>query len=667
MNVESISDRLARLREQIRYHDHRYHVLDAPEITDAEYDALYRELVRLEESHPQLVTPASPTQRVAGGVSTAFGTIGHGRPVLSLGNVFDEGELRAFDLRVQGELGTRAPVPYVVEPKIDGLAVILSYADRVLRAAATRGDGITGEEVTANVRTLASVPLCLPPSAGTGRLEVRGEVYLPRAEFARLNREREEAGQPAFANPRNAAAGSLRQLDPRVTAARRLRAVFYEIRELAGRTVARHHESLQLLTELGFATPESRLVPGVAQAYAVIQDWERRRHQLPYEIDGAVVKVDDLAQRELLGETSHHPRWAVAFKFAAEKAVTRVLDIVVQVGRTGVLTPTAELEPVRVGGSTVSRASLHNEDIIRHRDVRVGDRVIIQRAGDVIPEVAGVLTDERTGEERVFAMPASCPACQSPTVREEGETATRCVNPQCPAQLLQRLIHFCSRGAMNIEGMGPATLEQLVRSGLVTDPGDLYFLTREQLLGLEGVREKTAAKLLLAIAGSRRAGLARLLFALGIRQVGSRAAAQLAAHFGTLTALMRAPVEQLQEVPEVGPHTARAVTGFFSRAEVKELVDKLARGGVELQLEDDTRTGSWDGLSFAFTGTLEGMSRVAAQRAVEERGGRVAGAVSASTSYLVAGPGAGSKLERARQLGVRVIAEEEFLRLLKEE
>lgn len=665
--MESPSERGERLREKIRYHDHRYHVLNAPEITDAEYDALYRELVSLEESYPQLVTPASPTQRVAGGVAPGFSTVEHGQPVLSLGNVFDETGLRAFDARVQGDLGTILPVPYVVEPKIDGLSVILIYVDGLLRSAATRGDGVTGEDVTTNVRTIPTVPLSLPPAAGIARLEVRGEVYLPRAEFARLNREREAAGEPAFANPRNAAAGSLRQLDPRVTASRRLRASFYEIRELTGRTVASHHASLKLLEELGFNTPERCLVWGSGEAHAVIRDWEQRRGELPYEIDGVVVKLDDLAQRESLGSTSHHPRWAVAFKFAAEQAITRVLDIVVQVGRTGVLTPTAELEPVRVGGSLVSRASLHNEDIIRERDVRVGDRVIIQRAGDVIPEVVGVLTGERTGEERSFIMPATCPACQGITVREEGETATRCVNPHCPAQLLQRLIHFCSRGAMDIEGMGPAKLEQLARAGLVKDPGDLYFLTREELLGLERTGEKTAAKLLLAIAGSRRAGLARLLFALGIRQVGQQAAAQLATHFRSLNALMRASVEKLQEVPEVGPSTAQAVTGFFSQAGVKELVEKLARGGVVLELEGDTRAGSWDGISFAFTGTLEGMSRKEAQEAVKERGGRVADSVSAATSYLVAGPGGGNKLERARRLGVRVITEEEFLGLLKEE
>lgn len=665
VDVEGLRARAEALRDQIRYHDYRYYVLDAPEITDAEYDLLFQELLGLEEAHPELVRPDSPTQRVGGTASPAFHPVRHHSPVLSLGNVFDAGELEAFDRRVQASLGTSGPVPYVVEPKVDGLSIIVTYVDGLLSTAATRGDGQTGEDVTANTRTVRSLPLRLPPGAGIARLELRGEAYLPKLEFERINREREAAGESLFANPRNAAAGSLRQLDPRVTAGRGLRVIFYDVREVSGRVLTSHYQSLCFLRKLGFPTPDAQLVRGAQQAYAAVERWRERRHDLPYEIDGAVVKLDDLGGRDRLGATSHSPRWAVAFKFPAEQAITRVVDILVHVGRTGVLTPTAELEPVRVGGSTVSRASLHNEDIIRERDVRIGDRVVIQKAGDVIPEIVRVLADQRTGEEREFTMPPVCPVCTSPTARAAGEAATRCTNLACPAQLREGLIHFCSRGAMDIDGMGPAIIDQLLGAGLVKDAADLYFLTREELVALDRIGEKSAGNLLRAIDASRRAGLARVLFALGIRHVGQRAAQVLAAHFGTMEAIMAVSAGELEDIPEVGPKTALAVSEFFSRASARALVAKLARGGVVLEQESAAKAG-WSGLTFVFTGTLERMSRGEAQKAVEARGGRAAGSVSAKTDYVVAGPGAGSKLDRARQLGVKIITEEEFVRMLQE-
>lgn len=665
-NVSGPARRAEELRQQIRYHDYRYHVLDAPEISDAEYDRLFQELVALETAHPELVRPDSPTQRVGAPPLAAFAPVRHRSPALSLANVFTDADLAGFDRRVKNGLGVDGDMTYIVEPKVDGLSVIVSYTEGVLRTAATRGDGLTGEDVTANARTIRSLPLSLPPGSGVRALEARGEVFLPKGEFVRINVERQAAGEPQFANPRNAAAGSLRQLDPRVSAGRGLRVVFYEVLAVDGPHPATHAAGLELLAELGFPVVPWERATGADQAAQAVARWRQRRHDLAYEIDGAVVKLDDLAARAELGATAHSPRWAVAYKFPAEQAVTRVLDIEVQVGRTGVLTPTAVLEPVRVAGSTVSRASLHNQDIIDERDVRIGDTVVIQKAGDVIPEVVQVLSDRRTGAEQRFRLPSSCPACGTPTVRPEGEAALRCTNPACPAQLREGLLHFVSRDAMDIDGMGPAIIDQLLERGLVSDAADLYHLTREQLLSLDRVGPKSADNLLLAIDRSRRAGLARVLTALGIRHVGRRAARLLAVHYRDLAALMRATASELETIADVGPRTAASVAEFFARPAVQELVARLAAGGVVLSEQVVTpRTASFAGKTVVFTGTLERMTRAEAQRAVEERGGTVAGSVSRQTSLVVAGPGAGSKLLRARSLGVEVVDEEAFLKMLE--
>lgn len=680
---DRIRERAAWLRDEIRRHDHLYHVLDSPEISDAEYDRLLRELVELEEAYPEVVTRDSPTQRVGGLPVAGFESVRHIVPMLSLGNTFAVGELVDFDRRVRA-LSGREKVAYTCELKIDGLSISLRYRYGGLVQAATRGDGETGEDVTAQIRTVRSVPLVLRPPGGRFELiEVRGEVFFPLEDFGRLNRERVERGESPFANPRNAAAGTVRQLDPRITASRPLDSLFYALPLEGGPRPGTQHEVLKTIRDLGFKVDRHhRLCADISEVQEYCAHWEAHRGELPYDVDGVVVKVDDLALYELLGATAKSPRWAVAYKFPAAERVTRVKDIVVTVGRTGVLTPTAILEPVVISGSTVSRAVLHNEDIIREKDVQIGDWVVVRKAGEVIPEVVSVLAERRTGSERRFTMPERCPVCSAEVVRDPGEAAHRCTGAvTCPAQVMEGMIHFGSRGAMDIDGLGPSTVSALLEAGLVCDVGDLYGLTVEQLTTLPRFARRSAENLIAAIDRSRRRPLRRLLFALGIRHVGGRASAVLARSFGSLERLLEADEGQLMQVPEIGPKIAGSLVAWTRRPQAVELLAKLRRMGVNTvepgagaaARDRDARAGeappgqaqgAFDGLTFVLTGSLEGFTRDDAAQEIESRGGRVSSSVSRKTDYVVAGENPGSKLERARELGVTVIGEDEFRRLL---
>lgn len=675
---EEARARVEELRQQIRYHDYRYYVLDSPEISDAEYDELMRELRRLEELYPQLVTPDSPTQRVAGAPSEAFGTVVHSSPMLSLDNAFSPEDLVDFDRRVRSLLGGERP-EYVAELKIDGLSVALHYEGGRFVRGATRGDGERGEDVTANLRTVRSIPLVLhPPGDLLAELEVRGEVYMPVEAFRRLNREREQRGEPVFANPRNAAAGSVRQLDPRITAGRRLDTFIYEIRRWVpapgggGPRAAEaaapetQWEALEVLAKLGFkVNPNRRLCRDIDEVIDYCRYWAEHRHDVGYEMDGAVIKVNSFEQQRRLGATTHHPRWATAYKFPAEQATSRVRDIIIQVGRTGVLTPTALLEPVRLAGATVSRATLHNEDIIREKDVRIGDTVIVQRAGDVIPEVVAVVKEKRTGQEREFRMPDRCPVCGAEVVRLPGEVAVRCTGVACPAQLKEQLIHFASRDAMNIEGLGPAIITQLMEAGLVKDAADLYYLKYEDVVKLERMADKSTRNLLDAIAATRDNPLHRLIYALGIRYVGEKVSRVLADHFGSMDALARATEEELTRIPEIGPKIAASVVAFFRQEQTRRLLEKLRRAGVNMEQRRaaPARESPLAGKTVVFTGTLQSMGRKEAEELVASLGGKPSGSVSRKTDYVVVGANPGSKYDRARELGVKILTEEEFRRL----
>ncbi len=660
--------RAADLRDLIRRHDYLYYVLDRPEISDREYDMLFRELVRIEERFPGLRTQDSPTQRVGGAPLPVFQSVRHRYPMRSLGNAFEAEEIRAFDRRVRGILGESSAVEYVVEPKIDGLSVSLVYQDGVFVQGATRGDGETGEDVTENLRTIRSIPLRLRPEGGRpARMECRGEVYMPMRAFQRLNEERESDGEAPFANPRNAAAGSLRQLDPRVTAGRRLAALVYDLRywEDQGRAaVSTHLEGLRLLEELGFAVPIHRSFESIAGAIAYLEEWAGRRGELPYEIDGMVIKVNDISQREILGSTAHSPRWAIAFKYPPEQAVTRVVDVSIQVGRTGVLTPTAILEPVRIAGSTVGRATLHNEDIIREKDVRIGDYVLVQKAGEVIPEIVSVLKERRTGAETPFAMPRKCPECGADVVRFEGEAAARCTGVSCPAQLREGIIHFASRDAMNIEGLGPAIVAQLLDNGLVRDVADLYYLGRDDFVKLERMGDKSASNMVEAIRKTKDNPIGRLVFALGIRHVGDKVAGLLADRFTSMEALASAGREELKSIPEIGDKIAESVVGFFRQDQTREVLRKLAAAGVRMKNEPE-REGPrpFAGKRFVVTGTLSTMKRHEAEKVISDLGGQVMSGVSRTTDYLVVGADPGSKYEKALELGTTILSEDEFIEM----
>lgn len=663
MKIENIKKEIEDLRNIIRYHSNLYYNLDAPEISDAEYDRLMRRLIELEEKHPELITPDSPTQKVGGQPATEFKTVEHTIPMLSLANAFSPEDLRAFDKRVRSAL-KQNEVEYVAELKIDGLAVSLLYEKGILVRGATRGDGTVGEDITMNIRTIRSLPLRL--FASPPLLEVRGEAYLSKKEFVRINQERREAEENPFANPRNAAAGSLRQLNPKIAAERRLDIFFYGMAQVEGRELKTHWEVLDYLQSLGLkVNPNRRICKNIEEIIAYCEEWREKRHELPYEIDGVVVKVNSLAEQEILGATVKVPRWAIAYKFPPEQAKTKIREIIVTVGRTGTLTPNAVLDPVYLAGTTVSRATLHNEEIIRQKDIRIGDTVIVQKAGDIIPEVVEVVKEERIGSEKEFQMPNTCPACGSEVVKTEGEVAVRCQNLTCPAIMREAILHFVSRPAMDIEGMGPALVDQLLEKGLIRDVADLYLLKEEQLATLERMGKKSASNAIRAIEKSKQNPLHRLLFALGIRFVGGRTAKLLAQHFGTMEKLQRATVEELLSVPEVGEKIAQSIVSFFNEEKNLELIEKLRRAGVNLAEGEKVRGTKLSGLTFVLTGTLASMSREEAKNLIEEFGGKVGTAVSKKTNYVVVGENAGSKLDKAQELGIPVLTEEEFKQMIE--
>ena len=662
--MQTPAERAAQLREELREASHRYYVLDAPTLSDAEYDRRFRELQTLEEQEPGLVVPDSPTQRVGAAPGERFAKVAHARQMLSLGNLFEDAELIEFDERVHKLLGAETSVTYVVEPKLDGLAIALVYENGRFVRGATRGDGMVGEDVTANLRTIKTVPLQL--TSAPAHLEVRGEVLIAKRDFARLNEEREAAGEPTFVNPRNSAAGSLRQLDPRETAKRPLSIFFYEIGEWSGPPFDSHWEKLTALRELGLRPhPENRRCGSLDEVRAAYAALLARRHELPYEIDGAVVKVDSEDQRARLGQVSRTPRWAVAYKFPAEEEATTVEDIQVSVGRTGALTPLAILKPVHVGGVTVSRATLHNEDELRRKDVRKGDRVFLRRAGDVIPEIVRVIIESRPEGLQPFEMPKACPVCGAQVLRSEGEAVTRCTNLSCPAQLAGRLRHFASRTAMDIAGLGGETCARLVQTGLVATPADLYSLTRESWLSLERMGEKSVDNLLAALESSKQTSLRRFIYALGIRMVGEATARAVALSFPSVAQLLAASFEELQRVRDVGPEVARHLHDFLQQPENRQAIERLLAAGIAPAAEVAAAAGPFAGKTVVLTGSLVGLSREEAKAAIERRGGRVAGSVSRKTDLVVAGEEAGSKLKKAAELGIPILGEAAFLKLIE--
>ncbi|MBV8909297.1 MAG: NAD-dependent DNA ligase LigA [Gammaproteobacteria bacterium] len=671
MTVTSAAARAAELRAQITQHDYRYYVLDDPEIPDAEYDRLMEELRALEKADPQLITPDSPTQRVAGAASAAFGEVVHQVPMLSLDNAFSDADVEAFDRRIHERLGVTGDLDYVAEPKLDGLAVTVIYRDGLLERAATRGDGVRGEDVTANVRTIRAVPQRLRPGAPK-LLEARGEAFMTVAGFQRMNAQARERGEKVFVNPRNAAAGSLRQLDARISASRPLSIFFYGLGMLEGAAMPPTQvELLELLREVGLpVSPQAQSVHGIAGCLGYYRRIAEQRRTLPYEIDGVVYKLDSRSEQERMGFLSRAPRWAIAHKFPADEVVTVVRDIQFQVGRTGALTPVARLEPVFVGGVTVSSATLHNIDEVRRKDVRIGDTVAVRRAGDVIPEVVRVVADRRPPDAIEVALPERCPVCQSQVLRVEGEAVARCTGGfTCRAQRQEALRHFASRRALDIEGLGDKIVEQLVERRDVRTPADLYSLEASQLAALERMGEKSAANLLAAIEKSKDTTLPRLLYGLGIRDVGEATALALARHFGSLGRLMSADEAAIRLVPDVGPVVAAHVAAFFASAEHRRVINQLRNKGVkwpEMRATSSAREQSLAGQTFVLTGTLQRMTREAAQEALTARGAKVTGSVSKKTRYVVAGTDPGSKLARARELGVRVLDEEQLLALLRE-
>jgi DNA ligase (NAD+) len=676
MNDETAQRRIESLRTTIFHHNRRYYQLDDPEISDADYDLLIGELNALEQEFPDLISPDSPTQRVGAPPLEKFGAVIHRTPMLSLANAFSDEEILEFDQRCRRFLGSEAPIRYVVEPKLDGLAVNLLYESGRLTVGSTRGDGATGEDVTPNLRTIPTIPLSIPRSGyqvdSPGRetadvpekIEVRGEVCMEREAFRNLNRRRSEQGDPPFANPRNAAAGSLRQLDSRITARRPLTMFCYAIGTAEGVFFRTHEEVLRALAAWGFqVNPLIRPGVEIKECIHYYHHMGQIREELPYEIDGIVIKVDDLLMQERLGAVSRSPRWAVACKFAAIREQTVIDDIIIQVGRTGVLTPVAVMRPVRVGGVMVSRATLHNEDEIRHKDIRIGDTVMIQRAGDVIPEVAEVVRTARTGDEKPFMMPQTCPECGSHIIRMEGEVASRCIGIACPAQIRRHIAHFASRGALDIEGLGEKMVTQLLKSGLIHDPADLFFLTKEKLLGLERIAEKSASNLLEAINRAKNPPLDRLIFALGIRHIGEQTAKRLAQAYGTLDALMAATEEELRGIRDIGPEVAASIIGFFQETSNLRVIQRLRDAGISSGQIANLKAAPLAGKTFVFTGTLSRMGRTEAKAVVESLGGAVGNTVTKTTNYVVAGVAAGSKMEKARQSGIPILDEAAFLAL----
>lgn len=660
-----------KLRREIRHNEYLYYVLDAPEITDAEYDRMMVRLRELEARYPDSIPADSPTQRVGGRASSQFTEVRHLEPLLSLGNVFSAEELRAFDERVRSGLPAGSKVEYVMEPKIDGLACSLIYENGKLVRAATRGDGVVGENVTANVRTIRSIPLTLKVPDGEAvpeLLDVRGEVYMPRQAFMRLNEQRAERGESEFANPRNAAAGSLRQLDPQVTASRSLSFFAYYL--VGEGAQPKHSESLALLARYGFKVSENyKVVENIDEAIKYIGDFNELRQGLSYDTDGAVIKVNDVYQQRILGATGKDPRWATAYKYPPEQAETTLEDIDWRVGRTGVLTPTAVLTPVKLSGSVISRATLHNEDFIRAKDIRIGDRVVINKAGEIIPEVLRVVVEKRTGDEKEVEIPNVCPECGWRVERQGEEAAIRCTNPHCPALGREGLIHFVSRDAMNIDGCGPSVINALLDAGLVRDAADLYSLRKDDLLKLERMGEKSADNLLAALAESKKNELDKLLFALGIRHVGAKVARILATEFGSMEKLQQAQPEELAQIRDIGDKIAESAVTWLNVPSNIDLVERLAAAGLTMTFTPPAsqEDNPFFGKTLVFTGTMPTLGRAEAKTMAQDVGAKVSGSVSKKTDYVIAGAEAGSKLEKAQQLGVTVIDEAEFLRLLKGE
>lgn len=663
MTKEEARIRAEELRELLTRYGYEYYTLDNPTVSDFEYDRLMRELIEIESENPELVTPDSPTQRVGGEISEGFEEVSHTVQMQSLSDVFSKEELFEFDARVRAALEVQC-VDYVTEMKIDGLSVSLEYTDGVFTRGSTRGNGFIGEDITQNLKTIQSIPLRLGEPLPF--LEVRGEVYMPQKSFLRLNEQREAEGEPLFANPRNAAAGSLRQLDSKIAAERGLDIFVFNVQQIEGKELRGHRESLDYLKSIGFKTiPGDRIFKGIEEAYAEVLRIGEERGNLTFDIDGAVVKVDSFAQRELLGTTSKTPKWAAAYKFPAEQKRTKLLDIVLQVGRTGVVTPNAVLEPVRIAGSTVSRATLHNIDNIRAKDIRIGDTVVIQKAGDIIPAVTEVIKEARNGDEKPFSMPEVCPVCGAPLVREEGEAAVRCTNSNCPAQQLRSIIHFVSKPAMDIDGLGASVVEQLLDEGLISDCADIYSLKFDDLVSLERFGRKSAQNLIDAIERSKEQGLDRVLVGLGIRMIGSRAAQILANEYENIDALIDASVEELSGVPEIGAKMADSLCAYFKQEKSLDIIERLRCAGVKLTYEAQRAGDALSGKTFVLTGTLPTLKRNEAKSLIESNGGKVSGSVSKKTDFVVAGEEAGSKLEKAKSLGVSVISEAELLDMVQ--
>ncbi len=661
INTE-IKNRADELRELLNRYGYEYYVLDTPTVSDFEYDALMRELIRLEEENPELRTPDSPTQRVGGEVSEGFDEVRHDVQMQSLADVFSKEELIAFDERTSASLGIDN-VEYVVEMKIDGLSVSLEYENGIFMRGSTRGNGFVGEDITQNLRTIPSIPLKL--NEDIPYLEVRGEVFMPQKSFVALNEQRELSGEPLFANPRNAAAGSLRQLDSKVAAERKLDIFIFNVQQVQGKTLTDHRSSIDWLGSLGFKIiPGNKTFTGIDAVYDEIMRIGEDRGNLTFDIDGAVVKVNSFAEREILGSTSKTPKWAAAYKFPAERKQTRLLDIALQVGRTGVVTPNAVLEPVRIAGSTVSRATLHNIDNIKAKDIRIGDTVIIQKAGDIIPEVVEVVLSKRPADARTFDMPSTCPVCSGELRREDGEAATRCTNSNCPAQQLRAIIHFVSKPAMDIDGLGAAVVEQLLSEGLIADCADLYSLKYEDVVNLDRFAKKSAENLISAIDKSKNMGLDRVLFGLGIRLIGSRAAQILAEHFESIDNLISATHEELSSIPEIGEKMAQGVIEYFAQDKSMDIIGRLREAGVKLDYESQKESNILEGKTLVLTGTLPTLKRSEAKALIEANGGKVSGSVSKNTDFVVAGEEAGSKLDKAESLGITVITEDELLKML---
>lgn len=663
MNEKEAISRIGKLIEEIEYHNYRYYVLDDPEISDHRFDKLIRELEELEKQFPHLKSPLSPTQRVGAKPAEKFKEYRHRHPMLSLGNVFSEEEFKEFDERVKRFLKSDREIEYVCEYKMDGLAVEIVYEDEALSVGATRGDGLVGEEITRNIKTVRSVPLRLrddPPSY----LEVRSEIFMPLSDFRKLNKEREKKGESLFANPRNAAAGSMRQLDPKITASRKLDIFCYGLGEARGKTFKTHAESLKALQKYGLKiNPTYAICKGVSEVIAFHQNAVKKREKLDYEVDGVVVKVNDLELEKRLGEVAKSPRWAIAYKFPAKEETTVIEDIVVQVGRTGALTPVAVLKPVHIGGVEVSRATLHNQDEIDRKDIRMGDTVFIRRAGEVIPEVVKVVVSKRSGKEKKFKMPIHCPVCGSRVIREEDEAIHRCIGIDCPAKIKEGIEHFVSRDAMDIEGLGKKWVEALLTHKMIHHFSDIYDLTKEKLLTLERQGEKSAQNLLESIERSKKKGLDKFIFALGIRHVGVNTAKLLAHHFESLENLMHATEEQLEDIHEIGSIMAKSIYDFFHDEKNLKEIKRLLSTGIHFEKVVEKK-GPFSGKTFVLTGTLPTYSRQEATKMIEEAGGSVSSAVSRNTDYLLAGSDPGSKLKKAKELGIKIIDEDEFKKLL---